>query len=155
MTSKRQLGRTTEAKFVLIRTEGVIGLARRRGNSGELEAGQLALNAAFISHKPHDSFPTLSMALLRMPFCAILLYSFFCTALAGLSLPHLARDEADYRYIPGDPGWPGASAWNALNATVSGRLIATTPLAAPCHDPHYNATACALLRAQWAYPRIQ
>ncbi len=96
------------------------------------------------------------MAFVRKPFCAFFLLIFVTrTAIAGLSQFQYRRDGDDCRYIPGEPGWPDASVWNALNTTVSGRLIATTPLAAPCHDPHHNETACELLRAQWAYPRIQ
>ena len=59
------------------------------------------------------------------------------------------------RYMPGDSGWPSSQEWADLNATVGGRLIATTPLATPCHDPNYNATACAILQEGWDQPQTQ
>ena len=59
------------------------------------------------------------------------------------------------RYLPGDAGWPSPSAWNSLNTTVGGRLIATVPLGQPCHDPFYNATECKILQDGWIYPQTQ
>lgn len=56
------------------------------------------------------------------------------------------------RNIPGDQGWPSADAWQALNATVSGRLIKTSPAAHVCHDPTYDANACQALNSTWIYP---
>lgn len=60
--------------------------------------------------------------------------------------------------IPGDPGWPSNSLWSQLNQTVSGRLIATVPLASVCHDSPYQAfdeTACAVLRSDWDLAQTQ
>jgi len=54
--------------------------------------------------------------------------------------------------IPGDSCWPSAKKWNALNATVGGRLQVHIPPGAVCHNTFqgplgtintYNATACA------------
>lgn len=59
------------------------------------------------------------------------------------------------RYLPGDPGWPSAAAWSALNSTVHGRLVATIPIGTPCHDPKYNQTACATLQTNWELPQTQ
>ncbi|KAH0129741.1 FAD/FMN-containing isoamyl alcohol oxidase MreA, partial [Aureobasidium melanogenum] len=45
--------------------------------------------------------------------------------------------------------------WNSLNKTVNGRLIATVPLAAACHDDQYAAydeERCAELRNSWLDP---
>jgi hypothetical protein len=86
------------------------------------------------------AFGWLSLILLLRPICA------------G-AYSHAER--AICRNIPGDPGWPSAEAWNELNRTVGGRLIATTPLAAPCHEPGYDAQRCAYLREQWIMPSIQ
>ncbi|KAI2629002.1 FAD/FMN-containing isoamyl alcohol oxidase MreA [Xylaria nigripes] len=61
------------------------------------------------------------------------------------------------RCYPGDKCWPSDSVWNAFNETIGGRLIATTPLAAPCHDSTfglYNATECAQLQASWFTPEL-
>lgn len=55
------------------------------------------------------------------------------------------------RNIPGDPRWPSIHAWNALNATVEGRLIATVPLAHVCHDPTYDEASCDYVTQNWDY----
>lgn len=57
--------------------------------------------------------------------------------------------------LPGDACWPAEPSWNALNTTVGGRLVATVPIGTPCHDPHYDATACAALRKGWYEPQTQ
>ncbi|PYH83210.1 FAD-binding domain-containing protein [Aspergillus uvarum CBS 121591] len=59
------------------------------------------------------------------------------------------------RYIPGDRGWPAASTWTRLNATVGGRLLATNPLAHSCHDPTYDNATCTTLERQWGEPSLQ
>ncbi|KAE9378306.1 FAD/FMN-containing isoamyl alcohol oxidase-like protein MreA, partial [Stipitochalara longipes BDJ] len=51
--------------------------------------------------------------------------------------------------LPGDAGWPDVHAWNRLNITVRGRLIATVPAAHVCHDPNYNETASSILKTEW------
>jgi hypothetical protein len=56
------------------------------------------------------------------------------------------------RKIPGDDGWPSIREWNALNDTVSGRLIKTAPAGHVCHDPTYDAKACETLNSTWIYP---
>lgn len=63
--------------------------------------------------------------------------------------------STDCYCLPGDECWPAESSWNALNTTVGGRLVATVPIGTPCHDPHYNATACAALRKSWHEPQTQ
>ncbi|KAH6638522.1 hypothetical protein BKA67DRAFT_596339 [Truncatella angustata] len=54
--------------------------------------------------------------------------------------------------MPGDSCWPATSAWSQFNSTVGGRLIATVPIGSPCHDPNYDAAACAALQAEWTLP---
>ncbi|KAK6082379.1 long-chain-fatty-acid-CoA ligase [Seiridium cupressi] len=56
------------------------------------------------------------------------------------------------RVLPGDAAWPPKNHWDGLNTTVNGRLIASVPLGAACHDPHYNEERCNYLRKNWAYP---
>ncbi|ETS81059.1 hypothetical protein PFICI_06061 [Pestalotiopsis fici W106-1] len=56
--------------------------------------------------------------------------------------------------FPGDACWPSQTQWDLLNTTVSGRLVATTPLGSPCHDPTYDAETCASLQDQWLYSGI-
>lgn len=53
------------------------------------------------------------------------------------------------RSIPGDSGWPKRESWDSLNATVSGRLLETVPLAHVCHAPTYDGEACDNLASQW------
>lgn len=60
--------------------------------------------------------------------------------------------------IPGDPDWPADSLWAQLNQTVSGRLIATVPLASICHTSPYgdfDETACAELKTEWDLAQTQ
>jgi hypothetical protein len=59
--------------------------------------------------------------------------------------------------MPGDPAWPKQATWDRLNATVGGRLIATVPLGAVCHQGgfgmvSYDADRCANLKATWDLP---
>ncbi|KAH7120704.1 FAD binding domain-containing protein [Dactylonectria macrodidyma] len=56
------------------------------------------------------------------------------------------------RYLPGDSYWPSKKSWALLNSTVGGNLVATEPIGSPCHDPTYDAEACAALQAQWRNP---
>lgn len=65
------------------------------------------------------------------------------------------RNASSRRCLPGDVCWPTAQEWAQLNATVEGRLIATVPLGAPCHDPQYNEMQCAALRNDWVLPQTQ
>lgn len=59
------------------------------------------------------------------------------------------------KYLPGDRGWPSAAAFSSLNRTVGGRLIATEPLGSVCHEPNYDADACAAMRDAWTLPQTQ
>lgn len=72
---------------------------------------------------------------------------------------HLRNTEdttgGNCRCFPGDECWPSETRWSSLNATVGGRLIATVPLASPCHDPDYDEEQCAYLRDQWLYAGVQ
>ena len=52
---------------------------------------------------------------------------------------------------PDSPSWPSASAWMALNNTVSGRLLQPPPPGAVCHSrqPTYNAAVCPAVQEEW------
>lgn len=51
---------------------------------------------------------------------------------------------------PENACWPKLSDWVALNRTVSGRLIASTPPAASCHrGTLYNPSTCAYVSNNW------
>ena len=59
--------------------------------------------------------------------------------------------------MPGDGCWPSQSDWNTFNQSVGGRLVATIPLASPCHNDvfaAYNATECQYLQNNWWFPDI-
>ncbi|KAE8381725.1 hypothetical protein BDV26DRAFT_254962 [Aspergillus bertholletiae] len=61
-------------------------------------------------------------------------------------------DNSSCHCLPGDSCWPSTSAWASLNTTVGGRLVATVPIGSPCHDPNYDAAACAALQSDWTTP---
>ncbi|KAI1195866.1 hypothetical protein F5X97DRAFT_306967 [Nemania serpens] len=63
------------------------------------------------------------------------------------------------RVIPGDASWPSAETWAEFNTTLRGNLIATTPIAAPCHttlfgqaNALFDPDECAALRDSWFFP---
>lgn len=59
------------------------------------------------------------------------------------------------RCFPGDKCWPSAEEWGALNATVSGRLIASVPIGTPCHVPNYDEAKCKFIQDNWHDPALQ
>lgn len=71
------------------------------------------------------------------------------TSLVALAAPAIA---SDCHCLPSDSCWPAPPAWASLNNTVGGRLVATVPIGSPCHDPNYDAAACAALKASWYTP---
>ncbi|KAJ5085929.1 hypothetical protein N7532_010700 [Penicillium argentinense] len=76
-------------------------------------------------------------------------------AFLGLAviLPSIAAsDSSSCRCFPGDDCWPSVSTWNSFNQSVDGRLIATVPLATPCHAPEYNEKKCETLKEGWLLP---
>ncbi|KAB8204083.1 hypothetical protein BDV34DRAFT_198156 [Aspergillus parasiticus] len=72
-------------------------------------------------------------------------------ATAALTSTAFADDSNCY-CLPGDSCWPSTSSWESLNSTVGGRLVATVPIGSPCHDPTYDAAACAALKSNWTTP---
>ncbi|OQE16278.1 hypothetical protein PENFLA_c028G01910 [Penicillium flavigenum] len=68
----------------------------------------------------------------------------------ALAAPAIA---SDCHCLPSDSCWPAPSAWASLNSTVGGRLVATVPIGSPCHEPNYDAAACAALKANWNLPQ--
>ncbi|KAI9643577.1 hypothetical protein NHQ30_008198 [Ciborinia camelliae] len=65
---------------------------------------------------------------------------------------------APCRCFPGDTCWPSSAKWDAFNKTVGGKLIATIPVASPCHDTFpgisYDAEKCAEIQANWPRPEF-
>ncbi|RFU29540.1 hypothetical protein B7463_g6798, partial [Scytalidium lignicola] len=82
----------------------------------------------------------------------------FAGATALLAASHALADtsslNSNCKCMPGDECWPSPIAWSILNATVGGRLIATTPIGTPCHDPNYDAAECAYLQSQVHNPQF-
>lgn len=66
-----------------------------------------------------------------------------------------AQPSQGCRCFPGDECWPSTNVWSQFNETVNGRLIATVPLATPCHSPNYDAAVCDKLRGRWTDPELQ
>jgi hypothetical protein len=50
------------------------------------------------------------------------------------------------------PSWPSLNAWQQLNESVSGRLVAPTPPGAVCHASfaQYDNATCNLVASQWS-----
>ncbi|KAK4223295.1 bifunctional solanapyrone synthase [Podospora fimiseda] len=60
------------------------------------------------------------------------------------------------KLLPGDPLWPSSTIWSLFNLTLSGALIKTIPLAAPCYNNTglYSSSACQQIRERWSDPHL-
>lgn len=80
-------------------------------------------------------------------------------AVAGVTLLGVAiasgQPSSDCKTFPGDRAWPSSSEWSSFNRTVGGRLVATVPLGTPCHGVTFDNAACASLKDQWQFEKIQ
>ncbi|KAF4921276.1 FAD-linked oxidoreductase hmp9 [Colletotrichum viniferum] len=64
-------------------------------------------------------------------------------------MPRL-RWQQPTHHAPGDACWPSPSTWDAFNTSISGKLIATNPVAISCYPgPDYNPSACASVQQNW------
>ncbi|GKT46425.1 FAD-linked oxidoreductase sor8 [Colletotrichum spaethianum] len=72
----------------------------------------------------------------------------------GKPLAHgIAQRDSTCRCYPGEDCWPTTAKWDAFNETVGGRLIATVPIGAVCHDSSFGAydeAKCTALQNSWA-----
>jgi hypothetical protein len=75
--------------------------------------------------------------------------------LAAIAPTIAASESSSCRCLPGDDCWPSVSTWKAFNQSVDGRLVATVPLATPCHVPSYDEKKCAALKEGWLLPEEQ
>lgn len=85
-------------------------------------------------------------------------YNAFCSTPTTVQASYLNNDNDNERCrcFPGDSCWPSELSWQALNNSVHGRLVATIPLGAPCHDgPIYNADICKNFQNHWLEPVTQ
>lgn len=65
---------------------------------------------------------------------------------------------SDCKCFPGDDCWPTTEEWSEFNSTIDGKLIATVPLAHPCHDNgfgSYDEAECTKLQNAWLDPETQ
>ncbi|KAI5844025.1 FAD binding domain protein [Morchella snyderi] len=74
------------------------------------------------------------------------------TLAALTALTAATSSTPDCRCFPTEPCWPSTADWAALNATVSGRLVATAPIGSVCHAPNYDAEKCKVLQDSWHDP---
>lgn len=89
-----------------------------------------------------------------MSFQSFFALGLAATAAAKTIFPRITSN-ATCRTLPGDADWPSSSEWSSLNTTIEGRLIASVPLGAYCHDlPFniYNESMCAEVKADYAFP---
>lgn len=86
-----------------------------------------------------------SLFLLLFPF-AILPLAFYLAK----------RTPSTCRCFPDDLCWPSLAEWGALNTSISGNLIPTTPIGSVCHVDNvfapYSREECSNLLANWAFP---
>ncbi|KAK3114359.1 hypothetical protein LTR53_007396 [Teratosphaeriaceae sp. CCFEE 6253] len=96
------------------------------------------------------------LSLLSLALCAPSLSSAFSFWEQSPS-PHSPRaTKVTCRCFPRDACWPTTADWTAFNKTIGGKLVATIPLAAPCHnDPYaaYSNATCSALQAGWLEPQ--
>ena len=70
-------------------------------------------------------------------------------------LENNSTSSSGCRCFPGDTCWPALSEWTAFNQSLGGKLIATVPLASPCHDDifaPFDAQLCTELQSTWFFP---
>ncbi|KAI1074439.1 FAD binding domain protein [Whalleya microplaca] len=81
--------------------------------------------------------------------------AWIATSRPSLSLFH---KRPRCRCFPGDTCWPSSTEWDSLNQTVGGKLIATVPIASPCHDSFpgvsFDADECARIQENWSRPEL-
>ncbi|KAK5994626.1 FAD-linked oxidoreductase ZEB1-like protein [Cladobotryum mycophilum] len=70
------------------------------------------------------------------------LASLFSSSL--LALVASAATDPGYNCRPGQKCWPSLREWQQFNASISGHLYETIPIAAPCYknSPYYDEAAC-------------
>ena len=79
-----------------------------------------------------------------------------CKAATDAAAAALLGNEAPgCKCFPGDACWPSPADWESFNKSVGGRLVKTTPIGAPCHDPAFDADACKVLQQECQYEKVQ
>jgi hypothetical protein len=57
------------------------------------------------------------------------------------------------KLLPTDKEWPSDRTWSAFNSSISGRLVKTVPIGAPCYDG--DVAGCEDVKARWTTPELQ
>ncbi|KAH6651605.1 isoamyl alcohol oxidase [Truncatella angustata] len=76
-----------------------------------------------------------------------------CFTLVQQSAAQLVGNLA-CKCIPGDECWPTVQDWVELNATIRGRLVTPSQLAAVCHNPNYDEATCNYVQKYWNQPEL-
>lgn len=55
---------------------------------------------------------------------------------------------------PFDAEWPSVEQWSALNTSIGGTLLRTSPVASSCYagNPFNSAISCEIIEANWTLP---
>ena len=109
----------------------------------------------FLSRALYLATTTLNATMVTLRRSVLALLTSVCSVSARCNEP---VNTSNCKCFPGDECWPTAEEWSDFNATVDGRLIATVPLAAACHDNtwgSYDNVTCMTLRNGWLDPETQ
>ncbi|PKX90057.1 putative isoamyl alcohol oxidase [Aspergillus novofumigatus IBT 16806] len=82
----------------------------------------------------------------------MILFSF--TAFVSLlAFPSVVHSKPHCKLSPLDAGWPSTEEWAALNASIQGALIKTTPVASSCYpgNPFGSTENCTIVTKYWSY----
>lgn len=77
---------------------------------------------------------------------------FFCKAVTSyLLLTVAASANQDCKTSPKDLHWPSADEWHALNHTLQGTLLRTSPAASSCYhiNPYQSPENCTDVKDHW------
>ncbi|KAL3471064.1 hypothetical protein BJX99DRAFT_267057 [Aspergillus californicus] len=74
-------------------------------------------------------------------------------ALAILAAVSLGAAASDCKSSPQDPSWPSTEEWSALNKSIHGHLIKTSPAASSCYpgNPFGSTENCTDVTDNWSY----
>lgn len=94
---------------------------------------------------------TRSIILLQNMLHRLLTVAWITSSTFAFALPDYNERALSCKPTYGSPDWPSAAAWQQLNESVSGRLIAATPPGAVCHPSllEYNNVSCTFVQEQW------
>jgi hypothetical protein len=109
----------------------------------------------FLSRALNLTAATSNATMITLHISVLALLASACSASTQYNEP---VNTSDCKCFPGDECWPTVEEWSDFNTTIDGRLIATVPLAAVCHDNawgSYDNATCETLRNGWLDPETQ